>query len=250
MFYLFGSPMAMAFGLYLVPLQIGASQIVWPRAALLGFWLLLGAGVLMWSGFLMHDGAARAGWFSFVPLSDDIGTPGQGQDFWTLGVIAAGLSGLLQAASILATIVRRRAPTMTMLRMPVFTWTELVSVLMVVTAYPALLLAMTLLYIDRTTSAHIYSGANGPIVYQHLFWFFGHPVVYIVFFPFLGAVAEAIAVNSGKRFFGYPFMVGSLLVFAALSMAVWGHHMFVTSAVENRYFSLTTTAIAVVAGIE
>ncbi len=250
MFYLFASPIAMAFALYLVPLQIGASQIIWPRLALLGFWLLLGAGVFMYSGFLLQGGAGKAGWFAFDPLSDDVGTPGTGQDLWTLAVILAALSGILQAACVLATIVRRRAPTMTMLRMPVFSWSALVSVLMVVTSYPALVLAMTLLYVDRTTSAAVYDGAMGPIVYQHLFWFFGHPVVYVVFFPFLGAVAEAIATNSRKRFFGYPFMVASLLIFAALSMAVWGHHMFTTSAIENRYFALTTTAILVVAGIE
>jgi cytochrome c oxidase subunit 1 len=250
MFYLFASPMAMAFGLYLVPLQIGASQIMWPRVALLGLWLLLGAGALMYGGFLTQGGAGKAGWFAFDPLSDDVGTPGTGQDLWTLAVLLAGLSGILQAACILATIVRRRTPQMTMLRMPVFTWAMLVSTLMVITAYPALELAMGLLYIDRTTGADVYDGAVGPIVYQHLFWFFGHPVVYIVFFPFLGAIAEAIATSCGKRFFGYPFMVGSLLVFAALSMAVWGHHMFTTSAVQNRYFALTTTAILVVAGIE
>ncbi|HEU4976972.1 MAG TPA: cbb3-type cytochrome c oxidase subunit I [Baekduia sp.] len=249
MFYLFASPMAMAVGLYLVPLQIGTTNVIWPRIALLGFWLLVGAGVLMYTGFLLKNGAGKSGWFAFDPLSDDVGTPGTGQDLWTLAVILAGASGICQASSLLATIVRRRAPGMTMMRMPVFTWGETVSCLMVVTAYPAVLVAMTLLYADRN-GAHIYQNPGGPILYQHLFWFFGHPVVYVVFFPFLGSIAEAIATNAGKRFFGYPFMVASLLIFSALSMAVWGHHMFTTSAVQNRYFSLTSTAIMVVAGIE
>jgi cytochrome c oxidase subunit 1 len=249
MFYLFASPMAFAVGLYLVPLQIGASTIVWPRLALLGWWLLAGAGVLMYIGFALKNGAGKSGWFAFDPLSDDVGSPGTGQDLWTLAVLLAGLSGILQASSVLATIVRRRAPGMTMLRMPVFTWSVLVSCLMAVTAYPAVVVAMGLLYIDRQGGS-VYDNPGGPILYQHLFWFFGHPVVYVVFFPFLGAISEAVAVNSGKRFFGYPFMVASLLIFAALSMAVWGHHMFTTSAVQNRYFSLTSTAILVVAGIE
>jgi cytochrome c oxidase subunit 1 len=250
MLYLFASPAAMAFGLYLVPLQVGAAQVQWPRLALLGLWLLLGAGTLMYGGFLVQDGAGRAGWFAAAPLSDDIGTPGTGQDLWTLAVLLAGISGILQATSILGTVVRRRAPGMTMLRLPVFTWTEVVSCLMVLTAYPALIAAMALLYVDRNVDVSLFERGDGPVVYQHLFWFFGHPIVYVVFFPFLGAIAEALAAGAGKRFFGYPFLVASLLAFAALSMAVWGHHMFTTSTVENRYFSLTSTAILVAAGVE
>jgi cytochrome c oxidase subunit 1 len=250
MFYLFASPMAMGLGLYFVPLQVGAAQVMWPRIALLGWWLLLGAGLLMYAGFLVQGGAGKAGWFAFDPLSDDVGTPGTGQDLWTLSVILAGLSGILHAACLLATVVRRRAPGMTMMRLGLFSWGEVVATLMILVAYPALIVAMTLLYVDRTLDVAVYENPGGPIWYQHLFWFFGHPVVYVVFFPFLAVVAEVIATSSRKRFFGYPFMVGSFLVFAALSVAVWGHHMFTTGAVQNRYFSLTTTSIAVVAGIE
>jgi cytochrome c oxidase subunit I len=138
---------------------------------------------------------------------------------------------------------------MSLLRMPVFTWTELASVLMVVGAFPVLIVAMTLLYIERR-GAHIYTGFSGAIDYQNLFWFFGHPVVYVMFFPFLGAAAEALAVGAHKRWFGYVPFVASILAFAALSMSVWSHHMFTTGGVTNEYFAFTSTALVVPAGIE
>ena len=195
MIYLFVTPMAIALGMYLVPLQIGTPSMSAARTALAGFWIWLAGGIIMQSGWLTSDGAGRDGWFSYVPLSDSSNTPGVGQDLWVLGVILAAVGTLVMAACLLATIVRRRAPGMALLRMPVFTWTSLVTVLMVVGAFPALIVAMTLLYIDRTTSAHIYTGFSGAIDYQDLFWFFGHPVVYVMFFPYLGAAAEAIAVG-------------------------------------------------------
>src|SRR5207244_7672848 len=151
-------------------------------------------------------------------------------DLWVIGVILAATGMTLMAACITATIARRRAPGMALLRMPVFTWTALASVLMVVGSFPVLILAMVLLYIDRH-GGHIYEGFNGAIDYQDLFWFFGHPVVYVMFFPYLGAAAEAIAVSSHKRWFGYVAFVASIMAFAALSMAVWSHHMYVTCGV-------------------
>ena len=138
---------------------------------------------------------------------------------------------------------------MTLLRMPVFTWSMLVTCLMTVASFPALVLAMGLLLADRH-GAGVFDSAGGPAAYQNIFWFYGHPVVYVMFFPFVGAVAEVVATFSRKRFFGYRALVVSLLVFTALSMAVWGHHMFVTGAVQNQYFSLTSHLLAVPAGIE
>jgi cytochrome c oxidase subunit I len=249
MFYLFASPMAMALGVYLVPLQIGAERIQWPRLALGAWWLVISGGLMMWSGFLTSQGAADVGWYAYVPLSDMPNSPSIGTDYWVLGVLLAASASIFLAASVLATIVKRRAPGMTMLRLPVFTWTMVVSCLMTLTAYPALVVAMGLLFAQRQLGG-IYTTPSGPIDYQHLFWFFGHPVVYVVFFPFLGAVAEAISTFSGRRWFGYRPFVLSLLAFAALSMSVWGHHMFTTSSVENRYFSLTSTALLVPAGVE
>jgi cytochrome c oxidase subunit I len=250
MIYLFVTPMAIAMALYLVPLQIGALRVAGPRLALCGFWIWLFGGLTMQSGWLAADGAGRAGWFSYVPLSNSNNTPGVGQDLWTLGVILAAVGMTIMAACVVATIARHRAPGMALLRMPVFTWTALVSVLMVIGAFPVLVLAMTLLYIERTTGAQIYTGFSGAIDYQNLFWFFGHPVVYVMFFPYLGAAAEAVAVSSHRRWFGYKAFVASVMLFAALSMSVWAHHMFTTGGSVNEYFAFTSTALVIPAGIE
>lgn len=249
MIYLFVTPMALALGVYLVPLQIGASRIALPRLALAGFWIWLLGGLIMQSGWLTEEGPGRAGWFAYTPLSNSSNTPGVGQDMWTIAVMLAAAGMLAIAVCLLATIMRLRAPGMAMLRMPIFTWTSFVTVLMVVAAFPALIVAMALLYAERT-GAHIYTGYEGTIAYQDMFWFFGHPVVYVMFFPYLGAAAEAIAVGAHKRWFGYKAFVASMLVFAALSMSVWSHHMFTTGGVTNEYFALTSTALVVPAGIE
>jgi cytochrome c oxidase subunit 1 len=250
MIFLFVTPMAIGLAMYLVPLQIGALSVAAPRAALTGFWIWLVGGLTMQSGWLTADGAGRDGWFSYVPLSNSTNTPGVGQDLWVLGVILAAGGMTIMAGCVLATIARHRAPGMALLRMPVFTWTALVTVLMVVGAFPVLIVAMVLLYIERTTGANIYSGFSGVIDYQDLFWFFGHPVVYVMFFPYLGAAAEAIAVGAGKRWFGYKAFVVSVMAFAALSMSVWAHHMFTTGGVTNAYFAFTSTALIIPAGIE
>jgi cytochrome c oxidase subunit 1 len=249
MFFLFAVPVALGIGVYFVPLQIGAAGLVWSRAALLGYWLFLGGGVVMWSGFLAETGAAKFGWTAYYPLSASNFSPGTGPDFWIVGVTCATLGVTLLAASLLATVLRRRAPGMTFLRMPLFTWSQVVTVFMVLTSFPVLVAAMLLLYIDRNV-AHVFTLPGGAITYQHLFWFYGHPVVYVVFFPLVGVVGEVIATFSRRRFFGYSITVLSLLVFAALSMSVWGHHMFATQAVPNRYYALTSTSLAVPAGIE
>jgi cytochrome c oxidase subunit 1 len=249
MIYLFVTPMAIALAMYLVPLQIGAIGISAPRLALTGFWTWLSGGLIMESGWFTADGPGRSGWFSYTPLSNGTNTPGVGMDLWVMGVILAALGVTVMAACLTATIARRRAPGMSLLRMPVFTWTELASVLMVVGSFPVLILAMVLLYIDRH-GGHIYTGYSGAIDYQDLFWFFGHPVVYVMFLPYLGAAAEAIATNAHKKWFGYTAFVASVMTFAALSMAVWSHHMFTTGGVTNQYFAFTSTALIVPAGIE
>jgi cytochrome c oxidase subunit I len=250
MIFLFVTPMAVAMSMYLIPLQIGARSIAGPRLALAGFWIWLGGGLIMQSGWLTDSGPGRSGWFAYVPLSTSSNTPGIGQNLWVVGVILAAGGTMIMAASVLATILRRRAPGMGLLRMPVFTWTGLVTVLMIVAAFPSLIIVMTLLFIDRTTGAHIFSGFSGAIDYQDLFWFFGHPVVYVMFFPYLGAAAEAIAVCAHKRWFGYKAFVASMMAFSALSMSVWAHHMFTTGGVTNQYFAATSTALVVPAGIE
>jgi cytochrome c oxidase subunit I len=249
MIFLFITPIALAVGLYLVPLQIGAAELALPRTALAAFWLYLGGGLMTYVGFFTDQGPNQSGWTAFEPLSDSPFTPGTGMDLWVLGVALAALGQIFWAVALLATVARRRAPGMTMLRMPPLTWGMVVACLLVVFGFPALVVAMTLLYIDRT-SGGVFDGTVGAVDYQHLFWFYGHPVVYVMFFPFVGAVLEVIATFSRKRVFGYRTMVVSLLLFTTLSMSVWAHHMFATGQVANKYFALMSTALVLPAGIE
>jgi cytochrome c oxidase subunit 1 len=245
MIFLVVIPVALAACLYLVPLQIGALQVSGARWAFAGQWLVALGGVVMWTGWLTREGAGRAGWYAYDPLARTPATPGPGMDLWLCGAVMATLGAIFIGAVVLATIVRRRAEGMTMLRLPVFTWTALASCLLVVFAFPSLVVAFGLLLAERHGARIL-----DPIAYQHLFWFYGHPAVYVMFFPFVGMVAEAASVLSGRRFFGYRAFVLALLAFTALSMSAWAHHMFTTGSVPSRLFALTSTALIVPAGIE
>jgi cytochrome c oxidase subunit I len=249
MIYLVITPFALALGLYLVPLHVGAGQIAGARWALGGWWLYLLGGLSMYAGFLTRNGAAAATWGGFDPLSNSVNSPGEGMDLWILGVALATAGELLWAACILRTVLRHRAPGITMLRIPVFSWAMTVTALMVIFAFPVLIAAMGLLWYERQYGG-VFDGPEGPVAYQHLFWFYGHPVVYVMFFPYVGAVAECVATFSGRRFFGYTAMVASLLLFTSLSMSVWAHHMFTVQGVTVKYFSLMSIALVVPAGIE
>ena len=249
MVFLVLTPLALALGVYLVPLQIGAADIAAPRVTLAGHWFVVVGGLTMYSSFLTDHGAGKAGWTAYYPLSGDSATPGTGMDLWVVGVILVGAGLTLVAGCLLATIIRLRAPGMTMLRLPVFSWTMLATVLMVVMSVPVLAVGMALLLADRL-GASIYESSGGPIAYQNLFWFFGHPAVYVMFFPFLGITADVVATFARKRFTGYRPLILALIVFTGLSMSVWAHHMFTTDQVANKYFSLTSTALVVAAGTE
>jgi cytochrome c oxidase subunit 1 len=170
-------------------------------------------------------------------------------DLWILGVFLSGLGMLLMGATVLWTALRMRAPGMTLLRMPVFTWSMVVTCLLVIASFPSLLAAMVLLGVGRADPS-VVSGNTWTIGYQQLFWFYGHPVVYVMFFPFVGAVSEVLATFSGRRYVGYKPTVLSLLAFAALSMSVWGHHMFTTGEASNNYYSLTSITLSLPAGVE
>jgi cytochrome c oxidase subunit 1 len=232
-----------------VPLQIGAPGIAAPRLTLLGYWLYALGAVMMLSGFATPTGAHAAGWFSYPPLADKEHSPSLGSDLWIAGVFLATTGVILMGWTVLWTVLRRRARGMTMLRLPVFCWSQIASCLMVIGAFPALLAALTLLAVGRA-DASVFASNVWNIGYQHLFWFYGHPVVYVMFFPYLAAVAEVLAVFAGRRFFGYKGTALSLLVFAARSMCVWGHHMFATGQATNDYYSLTSIALLVPAGVE
>jgi cytochrome c oxidase subunit I len=243
------TPLSLGLGVYLVPLQVGAPRIAAPRAALLGYWLyVFGALTLIW-GFVTPNGGATDGWWGYTPLSNSVYTPGMGESLWTAGVFLAAGGMILQGATILWTILRMRAPGVTMLRMPVFTWTELVNALMVLAGFPAVLLAMGIVAVGRVDPSLVHGNAWN-IAYENLFWFYGHPVVYVMFFPFVGCVAESLSTFTGRRFFGYSGTVISLLAFAAGSMSVWGHHLFASGQEGNDYFSLSSILLTLPAGIE
>lgn len=242
------TPFALGLGVYLIPLQVGAPRIAAPRLTLLGYWCyVLGAVVLVWA-FLIPGGAA-AGWWGYTPLSSSAYSPGPGMSLWVAGVFLAACGMILQGATVLWTILRMRAPGVTMLRIPVFAWTMLVTCLMTLASFPSLLAAMGVVTAARIDPGMLSSNAWN-LAYENLFWFYGHPVVYVMFFPFVGCVAEVLAVFSGRRFFNYTGTAFSLLAFAALSMAVWGHHLFISGQQVNDYFSLTSMLLTIPAGME
>jgi cytochrome c oxidase subunit 1 len=250
MIYLVVTPLALGLGLYLVPLQVGAPRIAAPRTALFGYWLYAGSAITLLASFLVGGGAGRDGWFAYTPLSDSTYSPGDGQSLWIVAVFVSGAGMMLISWSILWTALRQRAPGMTLLRMPVFTWSMIATCLMVVASFPALLASMGFQAMGRVDPS-LFNGSNvWNIGYQNMFWFYGHPVVYVMFFPFVGCVAEVLATMAGRKYVGYKPTVVSLLVFAALSMSVWGHHLFASGQVDNDYYSSTSIILSVPAGLE
>ncbi len=249
MIYMVMTPFAIGAGLYLVPLQIGAPNIAAPRTAMLGYWLYLTGAVMVLSGFLTDSGAADQGWYSYPPLATSRYSPGMGVNLWIVGVALDGVAMMLMAGTVLWTVLLRRARGVTMLRLPMFAWSVVVTNLMVIGAFPSLLAAVGMLALGRVRP-DLFAQDVWTFGYQQVFWFFGHPVVYVMFFPFVGAVAEVISTFAGRRFFGYKFFVLSQLGFAALSMSVWGHHLFTSGQESNDYFSLMSIALVVPAGIE
>jgi cytochrome c oxidase subunit 1 len=244
---------ALAFGFtnFIMPLQIGAPDMSFPRLNAFSYWLYFFGSMMVVSGFLTPDGAASFGWFAYAPLNDAVHTPQVGADLWIVGMIVAGLGTILAAVNFIATILTLRAPGMTMFRMPIFTWNMLVTSILVLMSFPVLAAALAALEADRRLGAHVYDvQTGGAILWQHLFWFLGHPEVYIVALPFFGVITEVIPVFSRKPLFGYKGMVFATLGIAALSMTVWAHHMFVTGAVLLPFFAFLSFLIAVPTGVK
>ncbi|MFC4133247.1 cytochrome c oxidase subunit I [Hamadaea flava] len=251
MLLLFATPILFAFANYVVPLQIGAPDVAFPRLNALAYWLYLFGGTMVVSGFAMPGGAADFGWFAYQPLAGEVNSPGPGANAWFVGLVISGLGTILGAVNMMTTILTLRAPGMTMFRMPIFTWNILVTSLMVLLVFPILAAALLAVMADRVLGAHVYDAAtNGALLWQHLFWFFGHPEVYIVALPFFGIITEVIPVFSRKPLFGYKGMVLATLSIAALSMSVWAHHMFVTGQVLLPFFSVLSFMIAVPTGMK
>ncbi|WP_051393521.1 aa3-type cytochrome oxidase subunit I [Glycomyces arizonensis] len=251
MLLMFATPIVFAFGNYLVPLQIGAPDVAFPRLNAYAYWLYLFGSTLAVAGFITPGGAAAFGWFAYQPLSNAVNSPGIGADMWFVGLTISGLGTILGAVNMTTTIVTMRAPGMVMFRMPIFTWNILITSLLMLLVFPILAAALLAVVADRQLGAHVFDvETGGAILWQHLFWFFGHPEVYIVALPFFGIVSEIFPVFSRKPIFGYKTLVAATLAIAGLSMAVWAHHMYATGAVMLPFFSLMTFLIAVPTGVK
>ncbi|MCC3655567.1 cytochrome c oxidase subunit I [Streptomyces sp. S07_1.15] len=251
MMLLFATPTFAGFANAVMPLQIGAPDVAFPRLNAFTYWVFLFGGLTVVAGFLTSEGAAPFGWFSYTPLSRAEYSPGAGGDLWVMGLIVAGLSTILGAVNFITTIITLRAPGMTLFRMPLFTWNVLFTSILVLLAFPVLTAALFGLAADRMFGAHIFDPANGgALLWQHLFWFFGHPEVYIVALPFFGVITEIIPVFSRKPIFGYLGLIGATMAITGLSATVWAHHMFATGGVLLPFFSLMSFLIAVPTGVK
>ena len=251
MLLLYATPILFGFANVILPLQIGSPDVAFPRLNAFSYWLYLFGGLMVVSGFLLPGGAADFGWFAYTPLSDAMHSPGHGADFWVAGLVVSGLGTILGGVNMVTTVVCLRAPGMTMFRMPIFTWNILVTSILILLAFPILTAALMGLMADRHLGAHVFDPANGGVIlWQHLFWFFGHPEVYIVALPFFGIVSEIFPVFSRKPLFGYNGLVYATLGIAALSVVVWAHHMYATGAVMLAFFSFTTFLIAIPTGVK
>ncbi len=256
MLFLFVGPFAFGLANYIVPLQVGARDMAFPRLNLFSYWVYIAGGLIMISGFLTSSGAPNFGWTAYAPLSDGVRTPGLSGDLWVVGVALTGLSGILTAVNIISTVATMRAPGMTMFRLPIFVWNMVVTSILVLIAFPVITAAAAMLFVDRHWGGHIYDGAvidgvSGlPILWQHLFWFFGHPEVYILILPYFGAVTEIFPVFSRRPVFGYRGLVYATIAIGALSVGVWAHHMFTTGDVLLPFFASVTMLIAVPTGVK
>ncbi|WP_055504059.1 cytochrome c oxidase subunit I [Nonomuraea pusilla] len=251
MLLMFATPLFAGFANELMPLQIGAPDVAFPRLNMVSYWLYLFGSIIAVSGFLTPGGAAAFGWFAYTPLSGAVSSPGMGGDLWIMGLALSGLGTILGSVNFITTIICMRAPGMTMFRMPIFTWNILLTSMLVLMAFPVLAAAMLALEADRKLGTHIFDPANGgALLWQHLFWFFGHPEVYIIALPFFGIVTEILPVFSRKPIFGYISLVGATISIAGLSITVWAHHMFPTGQVLLPFFSFMTFLIAVPTGVK
>ncbi|MBC3985956.1 cytochrome c oxidase subunit I [Streptomyces sp. AC536] len=251
MLLLFATPTFAGFANEIMPLQIGSPDVAFPRLNMLSYWLFLIGGLMVTSGMLVPNGAADFGWFAYAPLNSATHSPGIGADLWIMGLAMSGFGTILGAVNFLTTIIGMRAPGMTMFRMPVFTWNVLFTSILVLVAFPVLAAALLCLEADRRFGAVVFEAEyGGAILWQHLFWFFGHPEVYIIALPFFGIVTEIIPVFSRKPIFGYVMLIGATMAITGLSVVVWAHHMFATGAVLLPFFSFLSFLIAVPTGVK
>ncbi len=257
MIFLMGMPLSVALANYFVPLQIGARDVAFPRLNMFGYWVVLFGGLFMYSSFLL-GGAPNGGWFGYTPLTSTPisggALPGQGPNFWCVGIVLLGIGSTATAINIIVTVLNMRAPGMTLMRMPPFTWSMLVTQFLTLFAMPIVTAAMIMVYLDRNYGTVFFVASKGgdPILYQHLFWLFGHPEVYILILPGMGIISEVLPVFSRKPLFGYSVVIFSTIAIGFMSWGVWAHHMFSTGLgpVAISAFGLSTMLIAIPTGVK
>jgi cytochrome c oxidase subunit 1 len=246
-------PLSAAFFNYLIPLQIGARDVAFPRLNAFSYWVFLLGGLFMNASWFMGS-APNGGWFGYTPLTTRQFSPGINIDFWLLGLQILGVSSLAAGFNFLTTVINMRAPGMHFMRLPIFTWAAFVTQFLIVLAFPIITIALTFLMFDRFFGTNFYTVAAGadPLLWQHLFWLFGHPEVYILILPAFGLVSEVLPTFSRKPLFGYPVMVYSLILIAFLGFGVWAHHMFAVGMgpIADSIFGITTMLIAIPTGVK
>jgi cytochrome c oxidase subunit 1 len=257
MIFLVGMPLAVGFGNYLIPLQIGARDVAFPRMNMFGYWVVLFGGLFMYSSFFL-GGAPNGGWFGYTPLTSTPisggALPGMGPNFWCIGIVLLGIGSTTSAINFIVTVLNMRAPGMTLMRMPPFTWMATVTAFLTVFAMPIVTAAMIMVFFDRNYDTVFFVASKGgdPLLYQHLFWLFGHPEVYILILPGMGIVSEILPVFSRKPLFGYSVVIFSGIAIGFMSWGVWAHHMFATGLgpVAISAFGLSTMLIAIPTGVK
>jgi cytochrome c oxidase subunit 1 len=253
MVFLFVMPMAAAFANFMLPLQVGARDVAFPRLNALSFWVFLFGGLFLNTSWFL-GGAADGGWFMYAPNSSVPFSPTDGVSFWALGLLITGVASLVGAINLIVTVLNMRAPGMTFMRLPPFTWMALVTQFLLLFAMPVITVALFMLLFQRNYGATFFSVEDGadPLLWQHLFWIFGHPEVYIIILPAFGIVSDVLPVFSKKPLFGYPFVVFSGAAIGFVGWGVWAHHMFASGLgpVSVTVFSLATMAIAIPTGVK
>jgi cytochrome c oxidase subunit I+III len=253
MMFLFAVPVMEAFAIYLVPLMVGTRSIAFPRLNAFSYWIYLFGGIMLWVAFALNIGP-DVGWFAYVPLSGPQYSPGKRADMWAQLVTFTEIAALAVSVEIIVTVLKQRAPGMALNRMPIFVWGQLVTSFMVIFAMPAVMLSSSMLIMDRLVGTHFFNKAEGgdALLWQHMFWFFGHPEVYIIFLPATGFVSSIIPVFARRPIFGYTALVLALFATAILGFGLWVHHMFATNLphLGNSFYTAASMTIAIPSGIQ
>src|SRR6202045_4384551 len=253
MVFFMGMPILIGIGNYLLPLMIGARDMAFPRLNAMGFWVTLFGGLLVYFSFAT-GGAPAIGWFAYAPLTEHTFARSAATDLWALGLVVSGIGTTTAAINFIATILGMRAPGMALRKVPFFVWTMLWTSVQIVIALPPLTVILVMVLLDRNLGAHFFDTQNGgsALLWQHLFWFFGHPEVYILILPVFGIVSEIVPVFARKVLFGYEFMAAATAAIAFISLGVWAHHMFAVgmSRSQDLFFAITSLLVSIPTGIK